>query len=79
MASTASDRHYLTFLLSSPCATTAAATAASRAGLMKISLQAQDLVFELLSDKVTDLLDSSLMFIEVSSSTITTDKTYWLM
>lgn len=32
---------------------------------MKISLQAQDLVFELLSDKVTDLLDSSLMFIEV--------------
>lgn len=38
---------------------------------MKISLQAQDLVFELLSDKVTDLLDSSLMFIEVLSSTIT--------
>jgi hypothetical protein len=34
---------------------------------MKISLQAQDLVFELLSDKVTDLLDSSLIFIEVRS------------
>ena len=37
---------------------------------MKISLQAQDLVFELLNDKVTDLLDSSLMFIEVGSSII---------
>ena len=49
------------------CAVPAAATAASRAGLMKISSQAQDLVFELLSDKVTDLLDSSLMFIEVGS------------
>jgi hypothetical protein len=34
---------------------------------MKISSQAQDLVFELLSDKVTDLLDSSLMFIEVGA------------
>jgi hypothetical protein len=41
-----------------------------RTGLTKITLQAQDLAFELLANKVNDLLESSLMFIQFEPETL---------